>query len=488
MAEQKETRTVPIAEEIASLGKDPDIFSGFILDNPDPVVLKEGRGQGIKLYDAIADDAHAGSVLQTRYLTVSGERWEVEPTDESARAKEIAGLVTEALSGCNFRQAMAELLEAILYGYRPAEVIWSDEHGPVVPQVIRAKHPRRFAFTPERAPRLLTKTAQRDGEEVPEKKFLIFSYGDSDNPYGKGLARSIWWNVWFKKHGIKFWLIFLDKFSMPTPVGKYPANSNNREADKKTALEAAKAFRAETGVAIPDDFVLELVEATRGGSVSYQDMCAYMDAQISKRVLGQTLTTEVGSSGSYAASQTHNEVRQDIKEADAGALADFLNDTLIRWIVDFNFAGVAAYPKFRFLTEKEETLNELAARDEILVNQIGVQVDPEYWYDKYNLPRPKGGARVIAPQAGAEFAEAEPPNTPQRRIDALADNLLALDPLADNEERIAAAVEQANSFGEAVENILALYPDLDMAELQQTMQNGLVNSYLNGVKAVTDGD
>ena len=45
-----------------------------------------------------------------------------------------------------------------------------------------------------------------------------------------------------------------------------------------------------------------------------------MNSEISKAVLGQTLTTEIGSTGSYAAANTHMAVRQDIIDADKNLL------------------------------------------------------------------------------------------------------------------------------------------------------------------------
>jgi len=480
---------VPIADEIASLGQDPDIFAGFIMDNPDPTVLAEARGKGLKLYDEVDRDPHAGSVLQTRYLAVAGEKWEVQPADESARSKEVAEFVTEALKNCNFGQAVGEMLQAILYGYYPAEVLWTQRpDGKIAIAKLRAKHPRRFAFTLERELRLLTKAAPRDGEAIPPAKFLVLTWGDSDNPYGKGLGQRIWWSVWFKKHGIKFWLIFLDKFSMPTPIGKYPAGSTKEQ--KNTLLEALQAIRTETGVTVPENMAIDLLEAARSGSVSYEDMCDYMDRQTSKAVLGQTLTTEV-QGGSYAASQTHNEVRQEIKEADAGMVAELVNATLVRWLVDFNFAG-ALYPVFRYRTEKEQTLKELAERDKILVTEVGVQVDADYWYDTYNLPRPAGGAQVIAPAAPTPapmFAEPQRPQfTPaQQALEDMADTVLAADPLAGNEELIAQVVENAASFEEAMERMLTLYPRLDMDRLQEDLAVALNNARLLGRKEAQDG-
>ena len=92
--------------------------------------------------------------------------------------------------------------------------------------------------------------------------------------------------MWFKKHGIKFWLIFLDKFGMPTARGTYPAGATADQ--KKTLMAAVDAIHSETGVIVPEGMVIELLEASRSGNVTYESLCEYMDKQISKAVLGQT--------------------------------------------------------------------------------------------------------------------------------------------------------------------------------------------------------
>lgn len=483
--EVNDKKAQPISDEIAILAKDQDIFTGWLdhLENPDPTVLSEGRGKGLKLYDEVDRDPHAGSVLQTRYLSVAGEKLEITPGEDSAKGKEIAEFVTGELHGCNFKQAAQELLQAILYGYFCAEVMWVVENGRVGIDRIIGKHPRRFAFTMERELRLLTRESGMAGAEVPEHKFIVFSYGDSDNPYGKGLGQKLWWPVWFKKHGIKFWLIFLDKFGMPTGVGKYPAGATTEQ--KKTLHEAIDAIHSETGVIIPDSMAVELLEASRSGNVTYETLCEYMDKQISKAVLGQTLTTEV-SGGSYAASKTHDDVRMDIKDADAGMLAECLNRSLIPWLVDYNFAGVAKYPTIRFITEKKETLKEQADRDEVLVNKIGVQVDDDYWYDTYRLPRPKGGAAVVRTTAAPMFSERQPTTPPrqwtpeQQALEDLADSAIQATDLKENERQILEIVQGASSYEEAMENLLSFYPRMNMDSLQAGLEKALLAADLHG--------
>ena len=58
--------------------------------------------------------------------------------------------------------------------------------------------------------------------------------------------------------------------------------------------------------------------------------------QISKAILGQTLTSDSGG-GSYAQSKTHNDVRHDLTVADCKALASTLRRDLIRPLCIFNF-------------------------------------------------------------------------------------------------------------------------------------------------------
>lgn len=486
---------MPIADEIAVITKDVDITQGYFLDNPDSTILTESKGKGLKLYDEVDRDAHSGSVLQTRYLAVAGEKWEISPGADDDRSREIAAFVTKALKNCNLLQAAQELLQGILYGYYVGEIMWAEQGKAIIPARILAKHPRRFGFTKERELRMLTRDQPRDGEAVPERKFIVFSSGASDNPYGKALGQRLWWPVWFKKQGIRFWLIFLEKFGMPTGVGKYPAGA--KDADKKTLKDAVEAIHSETGIIIPDTMMVELIEASRGGTVTYESLCDYMDRQISKAVLGQTLTTEVSGSGSYAASQTHDEVRQDIKEADAGMLAECFNETLIKWLVDYNFAGVTDYPRFGYITQTPSVLKELAERDAILVTDIGVQVDPEYWYKTYNLPVPKGGPAVIQPVTGyapPEFAEQATVggkknfSPAQQALEDLGAALTATDPLAANEQQIVKIVRAASSYEEAMEGLLAFYPEMDVSSLQTGLDNAMINGQLLGRKMVQDGD
>jgi len=504
MAEETPKQSPAVTDEVATIAKDIDIFAGWLkrLENPDPVLRTEAAGKGLKLYDEVDRDAHAGSVLQQRTLAVVGKEWEIIPARSgrklgrpasTSQEQVVADFVSQTLENCNFDQARLELLKAVLYGYWAAEVLWQANKGDLRIRKIVGKHPRRFIFTPERELRLLTPVNMIDGEEVPDRKFIVFTCGDSDNPYGRGLGQRLWWPVWFKKNGIKFWLVFLEKFGMPTVAGKYPAGATPDQ--KKTLQAAVEAIQSDTGITFPDSMDVAFLEASRTGNVTHEQLCEFMDRQISKAVLGQTLTTEIRGDGSYAASQTHNEVRQEIIEADADLLDACLNDTLIPWIVDLNFPGVSAYPKIKTYAAPKPDLTAQVTIDKTLVVDIGLPVGTAYFYDTYGIPVPAEGEELVTPgQRDAASTVVERGQSPrftetegrftseQQAIEGMADIAVskAADALEGNEEQIVAAVRSARSYNEAIQNVLELYPGMNTDDLAGLLEAAAFNADLYG--------
>lgn len=502
MAEEEKTKT-PITNEIATTSKDLDIFTGWLkrMENPDPVLLTESAGKGLKLYDEVDRDPHAGSVLQTRYLSVAGKEWEVLAADESSVAQEIADFVRSALDDVGLTKTIKELLQAILYGFYVVEIMWSIKDKHVVPSQIMDKHPRRFSFTMERELRLLTPQNMIEGEVVPDRKFVVFSWGTSDNPYGKGLGQKLWWPVWFKKNGIKFWLIFLEKFGMPTAVGKYPSGTSPEQ--QQALLDAIDAIQNETGVKIPETMAIDLLEAARTGKVTYETLCEYMDKQVSKAVLGQTASTE-GTPGKLGNEQGQEEVRQDILKGDSDLVCEKLNTTLIPWIVDYNFPNVTAYPKLWLRTEPEKDLKELAERDKTLTNDIGLPVGKKYFYETYNIPEPEAGEELVESgnrgtgetgsrgireagnRGGGEFSDRQRFSPQQENVEGLVGRSMnrAGSAIAGLSRPVKSLIANANSLEEIRDGLYQTYSHMNRAEFEDLLARAMFIAELYGRAAV----
>ena len=140
---------------------------------------------------------------------------------------------------------------------------------------------------------------------------------------------------------------------------------------------------------------IEIKEASKTDSVEvFEKLCRYADEQISKAILGQTLTSDSGG-GSYAQSKTHNEVRKDILVADCKALSATLRRDLIEPLVRFNFGSEANIPYLKFDMEDSEDLKALSEVLNTLVNDLGLKVPEEYVYKKFSIPQPNEGETIL---------------------------------------------------------------------------------------------
>ncbi|MGD9504556.1 MAG: DUF935 domain-containing protein [Syntrophobacteraceae bacterium] len=493
----------PWTEEVATVEKDIDLFSGWTtrLENPDEVLRLESGGRGVKLYEELERDWQVFSMLQTRALAVQACEWQVEAASDNAEDAKIADFVREALQAANFDRMTTDLMQAALCGYKPVEVMWEVSSGAAWISEFRGRRPSRFVFDRDGALRLLTLQNIYEGEPVPERKFIVWSHGGSShNPYGLGLGYQLYWPVWFKKNAVRFWMVFAEKFGSPTLLGKYPAGTSGK--DKDSLLDAMRAIRQQTGIRIPDTMQLGLLEAQRTTSVNvYDGLCDYMDRAIAKIILGQTLTSESGESGSYSLGQVHNDVRMDIVKADADGMCEALNGSVVRWIVDFNYpppsGGRMKYPRVWRRTEPERDLKALAERDKIILVDMDFKrrVPESYIADTYGIPLAAEGEATIADAAGGG-AEAAPKNAEftepatagglgQDWLDEMRSGATAA---ADAElqrmlDPVLTLVRDAKSLEEIGEKIFGLYPALDADRFQELLARAMFAAGLSGYGA-----
>lgn len=526
----------PLLDEVATIEKDIDLFTGYTtrLENPDAVLRLESGGKGVKLYEELQRDWQVHAMLQTRTLALQACEWQVEPATDKRADQKVADFVEEVFKEANFDRLTGDLMEAVVCGYKPSEVMWDASEGDVWIRDFRGRRASRFIFDLDSNLRLLTLQNSFDGEPVPDRKFITWTFGGGEyNPYGRGLGYQLYWPVWFKKNGIKFWVVFAEKFGSPTAVGKYPAGTG--AAEKETLMDALGAIQQQTGIRIPDTMAIELLEAKRAGEATYEQLCDYMDRAIAKVLVGQTLTSESGDkgSGSYALGNVHNEVRHDILKADGDSLCECLNNTVVRWLVDYNFPikDRRGYPKVWRRTEPEEDLNARANRDKVLLVDMGLsaRVPESYIEDTYDIPLAKAGEATITVRGDgsevegkkriADPAKSESPTsnkkpqndegnpeddqvasfsssplTPhpshilgQPNVDRIGDRAIAQ--ASDEMERllqpVIAYIQGAESLEEIGERLYEFYPQLDSSQFQELLARAMLAFGLTGYAAAS---
>lgn len=387
----------PITDEIASIRREVNrmFYGGVLQPNQDDTLQTRGGAKGLKIYQELKRDAHAGAVLAKRKLAVTSRPWDVLPAEEGGADKKVADVVKRALEHLTFNSVCKRLLEANLTGYAVSEVMWEVRDGLVLPARLKARDPRRFVFGVDDELRLLTREQMLIGEEMPARKFVVHRRGaDDDSPYGTGLGSMLFWPVFFKRNGITFWLTFADKFGSPTAVGRYPTGAGKPEQTK--LLQALGAISQDAGVIVPEGMVIELLEAKRSGGIdTYEKLVRYMDEQISKAVLGETMSTTAASTG-LGSNQAgvQNDVRLEVAQDDSDELCETLNDTLVRWIVEFNFPSAQPPKVQREFSEPEDTA-KLATRDKTLFD-MGWEPDEQYIQRTYG----EGWTKKAAPPPG----------------------------------------------------------------------------------------
>jgi len=362
------------SKELAT-SQNVDLYSfGTLFPDPDSVLASQGRG--ISLYRDLLNDPHVKACTSSRKSGVLCKSWQIQGDGPNL------ALIERVFSSLDISKLIGEILNAPLFGFAPIEVVWQVVDGFIVPKKVEGKPQEWFCFDKENNLRLKSQNNFYEGEIVPENKFLCPKHNPTYlNPYGEKLLASVFWPVTFKKGGIKFWVSFTEKYGMPWAMGKIPRQTLEAEALR---LRDALENMVQDGVAVFDDNCsIELVES---GSKSqsadvYAQLVQFNNEEISKAILGQTLTTQIGQNGSYAAGKVHSDVRDDILSSDARMVEATLNQ-LIDWIVELNYPSSPA-PKFVF--KDDDTLKtDLANRDKVL-KDTGVVFTKEYFIKNYGL-------------------------------------------------------------------------------------------------------
>jgi len=475
MTDIKKSRPPAATDEIASVKRDPflPLFSGLLQQNDDTLATR-GQGKGIRLYEEIERDAHAFSCLHKRKMSVISRPWEVTPASESTLDQRAAEVVRTQLGNIGFDHLCLNLLDAINKGFSVGEVLWESTGSEIVASEVRARDQRRFWFGENYELRLKTQANMLPGEELPERKFIVHSLGAKDgNPYGIGLGSKLFWLVWFKRQGITFWLTLLDKFGSPTAVGKYP--NGTQLPDQQKLLDALSAISQDSGVIVPEGMLIELLEATRGGDAGYEKLIRYMDEQISYCVLGEAPSAK-GSGGALAsAAITRNEVRLELVQFDADMLSATLNNTLVKWITEYNVPGAKPPTVWRKIVEAED-IKLRAERDQILFN-MGMRPDDLYQTENYPGWTFRAPPKTQTKTDGAPVAFAEGELFPDQTtldngIEAISATKLnmqaqaALKPVLD---MIAASTDYAEVFDKLAET----FPAMNTQQLEQTLARAM---------------
>ena len=298
-------------------------------------------------------DAHYSGVLGTRKRAVKKLPVAVESATDAAKDVEMADAVRNLVKRAAFKGLLEDLMDALGKGYSAAEIMWDKSARQWMPARYEWRDPRFFQFDRNdgKTLRLRDEADTLDGIDLPAYKFIVhYPKLKSGIPIRGGLARLVAWSYCAKAYAIKDWLAFAEVFGMPLRLGRY--NSSALDKDIEILKTAVANMGSDAAAVLPDSMRIEFVETAKsaGGDKLFLGLAEWIDRQVSKAVLGQTMTTDDGSS--LAQAQVHEDVRSDITESDAKQLGETLNLHLVKPFIDLNYGPQKNYPFIVLLREK----------------------------------------------------------------------------------------------------------------------------------------
>jgi phage gp29-like protein len=399
-------------------------------------------------------DGHLAGIAETRRQSVADKPFRIHP----ASREPVAELLAKAVERCvdkidAFDQTIEDLLSAPAYGYALSEIVWAKDQKvriatPSGTETVTLDIPRAVEWVHWKHLRFDRNTDEpylwmSGGEQsLPRHKFVFHSGTGSGLVERRGFMGSCIWLSAAKRWSERDWLVYAKLFGIPNIMAKYPNGIEEYEAHREKYVQFLKDWGEGIPALLPDDLTVEITREAAGRSNDVHGaIIGWANGEMSKRILGSTLTVEIGNQGAYAAADTHRDAPYMRSRADAKKLAGTLRRDLFASIVEINRERLAAalnatpedllecVPRCSWRIEREMTPMDRQKVYEGAVNELGLEVDEEQYRDEMGMDAPRPGGRALrgkpiaigtgglAPSVEASNDGAEPPKPKQSTTD-----------------------------------------------------------------------
>ena len=437
-------------------------------------------------------DLHYASVLGTRKLAIAGLAIRIEAASDDAEDVRRADQLKELVDSPEFGELQADLTDGVGKGYAVSEIMWDRSGKTWNPSRFEPRDQRFFQFDRDtgRELRLLDEADPVNGIALAPYKFIVhLPRIRSGLPIRGGLARLAAVGYMCKAWTWKDWMGFADIFGMPMRVGRYGPGAS--KDDISTLMSAVANLGSDAAAVIPDSMRIDFTQAANvtGAGDFFKGLAEWWDKQVSKAVVGQTMSTDDGSSQAQAT--IHNEVRLDLLQADAKAESNTLNRYFVRPWCDLNFAPGRPYPRLIIDVPKPENTKILIEALKELV-PLGLKVEQSVIRDKLNIPAPAEGAELL----GIQPPVATPVLTQATNSEQVPAKRVVMPDIVDNQvrtmertvgvylddmvEQIKELLDTVHSLEEFRDRLIETYPAMTTSQLADVIADGLVAASLAG--------
>jgi phage gp29-like protein len=370
-----------------SAKRDYSKFSSFMSEkeNPNTVLKKtrDGQRKGLELFREMMTDFQIASDLETRQKKVSSFPWNIIVPGGDDNDNEQANLLEQQIKPI-YMELLGEIQDALALGFSVTELMWEAVEGRLELPAVLGHDQKNFHFTAEWELMMKSEGGGEDSK-VPMGRVVLASFNKKKgNLYGNSLLTACFWPWYFKKHGWLFWSTYIEKFGMPTVVGKFPQGTPKEEQDE--LLECCQAIQSDMAVTVPENWILDLLEAVRGGTAdTYEKFLKYCDMAISKVILLSVLTSNEAQFGTKAQAIVHMDLTDQVIEADARWVAQILTNQLVKPLAQWNY-NFSVPPQLLIQYPGKNTNKNMAQRDKILSDTVPVAIQDIH--QKFHLTTP----------------------------------------------------------------------------------------------------
>lgn len=351
---------------------------------------------------------------------------DAEDGEQVPGAKELIERMRDGMKGdpCadghGWRNTLGALLDARARGISISEIEWEYRGGRKhrkawLPKQTFDLSPHYFAWHPDSGRLMFRADSAGELQEFPASKFLIaISKSGKGHPSGTALLRCLAW-FWCAANFSKEWLLnFAQIFGQPFRWATYDASQEGVRDVLADMMEQMGSAAYGIG---PEGSDVKWFESSKSGADNPQShIMNIADEACDLLILGQTLTSSVGDSGSRALGEVHQSVRADIIDGTALWLAEILNEQLIPAVIAVNMGDLdedERLPYFQPSRKDKKNIKAIAETIEIVLRS-GIPLSQEEVYDALDMAMPAEGDKVFTapstppPLPGAISAEAAP--------------------------------------------------------------------------------
>lgn len=259
-------------------------------------------------------------------------------------------------------------------------------HSPHMEPIPILQAPARDGFD---IARWRTAIKQAEDPKEPDRTLLYDIYNDIQ--CDSHLTAVLEKRIEYIRGDVSDWATFNELYASPFRVGTYPAFN---QAVKNELEAAVKNSYARAYAILPEGTKLEFIQNSGTGSSSsaYNALADFCDKQLSKLFLHSTMTTDA-EGGEYKG-DVHERSEQGVHKSDRRFVQNVLNSRLTVLLERHGFnpgTGRFVFPEEDHICLKDRLDMDLKLSEKIIIPD-------EYWYERYNLPTPKGGPKAKQPE------------------------------------------------------------------------------------------